>query len=307
MKLSVICIRKHIILGGHIFRLLRRLTTMTLPTEDSFAAFTGIYRSGISGRARCEPGWNWRTVLDDYDLWYVAGGSGQLNINGTDYEADARSCFLLRPGDRVSAKQNPEHRLSVLFIHFQVTGAWWLQKSGLFTTLADVRKFVVADAELFESCIGRLLEGNETETSSEEFAALLGWALIYLEKRDRELHEPAARPSSARSIRQAIHYIREHIASPLALEEVAECAGLSPRYFSRLFKDTTGLSPRTFIAKARAERAARLLLESDMELNVIADVLGYHDIYHFSKQFKQFMGDPPSKYRAQQREYEAHY
>jgi YesN/AraC family two-component response regulator len=54
---------------------------------------------------------------------------------------------------------------------------------------------------------------------------------------------------------------------------------------------------KTFLARARVERACQLLAESTMNVSQIAETMGYSDIYFFSKQFKQFVGESPLRYR----------
>jgi AraC-like DNA-binding protein/mannose-6-phosphate isomerase-like protein (cupin superfamily) len=78
--------------------------------------------------------------------------------------------------------------------------------------------------------------------------------------------------------------------------QFAELADLSEKYFRRIFKRQYGLTPTAYQIKVRMEYARFLLEEGGQSIKKIADLLGYPDLYSFSKQFKHLMGKPPSVY-----------
>ena len=73
--------------------------------------------------------------------------------------------------------------------------------------------------------------------------------------------------------------------------------GLSADYFARLFRKTYGISPRAWIVRERIKMAAVRLLESHLNVGEVAGEFGYRDIFFFSRQFKQIMGQSPKHYR----------
>jgi transcriptional regulator GlxA family with amidase domain len=62
-------------------------------------------------------------------------------------------------------------------------------------------------------------------------------------------------------VKTALTYAREHLSKPLAVKELANAAFLSPRQFSRLFREETGRSPAKAIEQLRVE-SARLMMEA---------------------------------------------
>jgi transcriptional regulator GlxA family with amidase domain len=89
--------------------------------------------------------------------------------------------------------------------------------------------------------------------------------------------------------------------APAQVDSVAALsrqAGMSPAHFSRQFKRLFGETPVHFWNRARVDRAAALLVETALPLAAIAEMLGYADVYHFSKQFARFHGQPPGTWRA---------
>jgi transcriptional regulator GlxA family with amidase domain len=80
-------------------------------------------------------------------------------------------------------------------------------------------------------------------------------------------------------------------------DALAEEVGTSPATFRRRFRQATGTSPHEFLLHCRSAEARRLLGESDLPIKQIATLLGYRDVYFFSRQFRELAGVPPATYR----------
>ncbi|TWD75219.1 AraC family L-rhamnose operon transcriptional activator RhaR [Kribbella amoyensis] len=85
------------------------------------------------------------------------------------------------------------------------------------------------------------------------------------------------------------------------LDEVAEAVSLDPAYLSRLFRRDTGLSPLGYLARLRAERAATLLVESDLPAARVGAAVGWDDPTYFARRFRDLVGLTPSDYRSRTR------
>lgn len=116
---------------------------------------------------------------------------------------------------------------------------------------------------------------------------------------------PIHQPSHARAYREStltayslavervIQTMRTHVAEPLALEEMAEIACLSPFHFNRVFRSLTGTPPGEFFAALRLEMAKRLLLTTSLSVTDICFDLGYASLGTFTNRFKQLIGLSP--------------
>ena len=98
-------------------------------------------------------------------------------------------------------------------------------------------------------------------------------------------------------IRKALRYISDHYNEHLELRQVAEAVGLSPSYFSTLFRQTVGTNFRDHLNWIRVEESKRLLLNKDFALADIALSMGFPDQSYYCKVFKKFVGVTPGKYR----------
>ena len=81
------------------------------------------------------------------------------------------------------------------------------------------------------------------------------------------------------------------------VEEIATYIGLSTDYFSRMFKQFTGLTPVEYIKNVRLAKAAELLRQPEVSIAHVAMEVGFEDPGYFSRQFKQVLGMSPSKFQ----------
>lgn len=90
-------------------------------------------------------------------------------------------------------------------------------------------------------------------------------------------------------------YIDEHLEDTLTLEALASVAGLSPNYFSHIFKKQNGISLWDYITAKRIERSIRLITsDNNLTMLEIAMKCGFNNTVNFNKAFKKQTGITPS-------------
>lgn len=99
------------------------------------------------------------------------------------------------------------------------------------------------------------------------------------------------------AIHKAIQYIYENFNNTINLESVATHVHLNPQYFSRYFKNNTGINFIDYISSIRLEEAKRLLATTNKSISSISLIVGYIDPTYFSKVFMKHEGISPLKYR----------
>lgn len=99
----------------------------------------------------------------------------------------------------------------------------------------------------------------------------------------------------AAQIEKACRLIDEADEAP-SLAELAECAGLSPFYFHRLFKKATGLTPRAYIAALKAQTMRENLPQAASVTGAIYDA-GYSSSSRFYENSGDILGMPVKNYR----------
>lgn len=99
-----------------------------------------------------------------------------------------------------------------------------------------------------------------------------------------------------RLLKQVVNYIHDHLDQDLTLETLAAIAHMSSSYFSRLFKQSTGLSPHQYVIQCRVDRGKQLLLQRKLSIAEIAYSLGFTHQSHFSHHFKRLVGHTPKAF-----------
>ncbi len=115
---------------------------------------------------------------------------------------------------------------------------------------------------------------------------------------DRALggEEPLPKHTSA-LVKRAIAYLQQNYAHPIARWQVAEAAGASEDYLSRLFHRELGLSPWDYLNRYRIQRARLLLVAGDLSIAEVARQVGFKDHAYFSRIFRKLTGLSPNGYR----------
>jgi transcriptional regulator GlxA family with amidase domain len=94
-------------------------------------------------------------------------------------------------------------------------------------------------------------------------------------------------------VRMALAYAKENLGGDLSVEALAEAARLSPRQFSRVFREETGQSPAKAIERLRVE-AARMMMETSRHpIEVIARETGFGDRERMRQAFLRAFGQSP--------------
>lgn len=92
-------------------------------------------------------------------------------------------------------------------------------------------------------------------------------------------------------------YVRSHLDGNLSVDRLAAQANLSVRHFSRLFRESSGVSPGKFVEQARLAEAARRLTEASVPVDGVARSVGYRSADVFARAFARRFGVNPSHYR----------
>ncbi|MBQ3529954.1 MAG: helix-turn-helix domain-containing protein [Oscillospiraceae bacterium] len=98
-------------------------------------------------------------------------------------------------------------------------------------------------------------------------------------------------------VEQALTYLKSNYQKHLSLDDFAAQVFLSKDYFSRLFRETTGVPISTYLKKVRIEEACKLLVNTDYTVDHIAELCGFSDTKNFYLNFKKHTGLTPKQYK----------
>ncbi|MHC4887663.1 MAG: helix-turn-helix transcriptional regulator [Planctomycetota bacterium] len=245
------------------------------------------------GRARVQKSWRLvnRRVPEHY-LFFILEEEGVLEVGGMTHHLSPGALYWAPPmmthSLRAAAADNPFTFYHLRFelldrgqgLAFRETGLYLPQAMGLERELSS----------LYDEL--RL----HVPYSTLRFRALLTAFLVEVLRLSGR-HDEGGRVLDSRQRRLLMAHMEEVLPGALDARAWAEVVGLSPDYFTRIFRHTYGAAPRTFIMQERMRRARELLQTTPLTVSEVARSCGYVDLFVFSRLFKRENGCSPRHYR----------
>ncbi|AZA83298.1 AraC family transcriptional regulator [Chryseobacterium lactis] len=119
--------------------------------------------------------------------------------------------------------------------------------------------------------------------------------LMELEKRE-EKRLYALNSKDVEAMYKVKEKILEHLEIPPIIQNLATEAGMSPTKLKRLFKQIFGSSIFSYYQEFRMKEAAFLLKEKKYAVSEVGYLMGFTNLSHFSKVFKEHFGLNPKQY-----------
>lgn len=202
--------------------------------------------------------------------------------------------FLLAASGALDGRRATTHwsfsaELARRFPHVQVDPDPIFVRDGPVWTSAGVTAGIDLALALLEQDLGRELS-----------LAVARYLVVFLRRPGGQ-----AQFSTALSLQMAdtrfapLHtWIEEHLGEDLSLEALAEQAAMSPRSFSRHYRDATGITPARAVERLRVEEARRLLSDSTLSIKRIAQRCGFGSEETLRRSFLRLLTTTPQDYRA---------
>lgn len=288
--------------------------------------FKGIERSFERSNTLTQP-----SRHDYHELTYMRSGKAEFIIEGRSLQIEKGATIVLRPhsihqiriledaadmmilyfgfSDQIGSANNPgglpaqkttdiAPQTLEQFIHFACGGI--SDSSGqpadpYLLLRGKSRQDIVA-------LIEQILRESQKESYGQEFMMqLLAMELmIVLARGLREEWEESLRLKTGKAselVRIACDYISENYDKDLSVADIAGYVFLSQGYFTRAFREETGLSPMAFLMQVRIHHALKMLEKQDMKVSGIATRVGFSSPQRFNAAFRKYMGMTPLQYR----------
>lgn len=98
-------------------------------------------------------------------------------------------------------------------------------------------------------------------------------------------------------LKNVLSFMHKNYNRHITLDELARTAGMSPKYFCKVFKELTDKTPVEYLNYYRIESACEMLTLTDETITEVAMNCGFNDMSYFSKTFSKFKGISPNKFR----------
>ncbi|MCM3341306.1 helix-turn-helix domain-containing protein [Paenibacillus sp. MER TA 81-3] len=132
------------------------------------------------------------------------------------------------------------------------------------------------------------------------------WVRTLYEIGESVLQHHASKDSGSRMIEQVISYLEQHYACEITLAELARDFRVTPNYLSTLFHQTTGTTFVKYVTRLRMMQAKQLLADQALQVQQVAEKVGYYSTRHFTKCFFEFEGCSPSEYKKKRKLQDLH-
>ncbi|OCT11476.1 hypothetical protein A8709_07350 [Paenibacillus pectinilyticus] len=170
-----------------------------------------------------------------------------------------------------------------------------------------VRKKRIEPMQFLATCSHwiRLIELETKQHSQETFHSCLlrckrlGESLDLLNRKLDELLKANISTAIDKKpkLQQIDRYITDHLSENISMVDIAEYLFLNPSYFSRYFKQETGVNFVDYYHQLKMKIACTMLKEKQQNIEMIALKLGYMERTYFSRIFKKYVGVSPKNYR----------
>lgn len=101
----------------------------------------------------------------------------------------------------------------------------------------------------------------------------------------------------AESMQEIASYIHWHINENLSVKDLAAICSFSENHFCNIFKQYFKTSPKSYIIKAKLQKAAFLLTSTSNSVTSISDELSFYSPAYFTSCFRKYYGKTPSQFR----------
>lgn len=248
----------------------------------------------------------------NFEIMYVNSGSGTYTTESAEYPILPGDLFVFSSNEFHCITDVGEEGLQITNLHFNPQFLWsaipenttHLNFNFCFFHHPDfVNRIVSSDADsipfLFQQ-IAHELAKNKLEYLT-SIKALIQLLLISLIRNHNYLNtHPEVNGEQIHNIQHTLSFIDEHFSDKITLQELSALAGLTPTYFSTLFKQVTGISLWNYITSKRIDKAIRLITSENYKGNMLDAAIecGFNNTANFNKTFKKITGVTPTEYKS---------
>jgi len=228
-----------------------------------------------------------------YLMEYVVSGKGDLVLDGDRHSLREGCLYWYGPGISCHLVTDREHPLVKYFFAFRCPEA----------SPSDVYKmqrlFIGANrgGELVGNLV-KMLFDEACSSSEESWRICCSYLdIIFLKSARSQVREQHSKERAWQVFQTIKEHIEDNYLELSRMEDISAATHLNPSYISRLFKRYYHMTPYHFLLQKKMEHALDLLRQDNLNVQQVAEKIGFEDPFHFSRVFKKFKGISPSLVR----------
>lgn len=126
----------------------------------------------------------------------------------------------------------------------------------------------------------------------DEFKTWFIQKIMYITNKIKQYREA----TTSEIIIKANDIIHNEYKTEISLDGLSKQLGISPQYFSRLYKNETGRNFIEYLTDIRMMKAKKLIRDGGHSIKEVCYMVGYSDPNYFSRLFKKLEGKSPTEY-----------
>ncbi len=114
-----------------------------------------------------------------------------------------------------------------------------------------------------------------------------------------EIQKPSAQvlPEQLSFVERITSFLAAHFREPLTIQDIAAVVDLHPKYLMTVFKQSCGITVKTYLLHLRLAHAQRLLSTTPLSILDVAMESGFGSLGRFYETFADHVGERPLAYR----------
>lgn len=248
---------------------------------------------------------HWHNAIE---IIYILENSFTVFVNSKEYDLEEKDIIFI-PSEDIHEFRSETPTGTRLFINFELSGlGFYADADRLRTQLCDVRVIRHGEGGIYgrvEEEIMKLLRERESGGFAGELyytARMLDILLLLLRSTPSSVNMGNMKNSKKQlwgleKINKSFQYIEQNYGEDIHLKDIAQAAGFSEYYFSRLFKEITEKSFHQYVSEYRIKKAEPLLMDPDYTVSEAAYAVGFSSIATFDRIFKKIKGCSPQEFR----------
>ncbi len=244
---------------------------------------------------RHEPAWRETGAKFIHDMWLIKEGNVYIEQGGEVITLGPGDVYLHQPTKLYTAWTDGDG-CRFIYTHFDIK--LWGEKIDT----SELNIYGKYDTDIIKDEFDLYISTHDLYKNNQYMSGLmmrsiLGFLvgkLIYISKQRGPVRVPHVKDKGNR-IEAVLKYISENSSERITVKQIAETIGMSEKYFISYFRKTIGQSPYNYITGMKMQAAYNHLATGKYHVYEVADMMGYTDIYTFSKAFKKYFGKSPSK------------
>lgn len=246
---------------------------------------------------------------DVFEMYYLKKGQRYYFIKDKTHYVQAGDLILINPYEFHCTMNVDNHSYERVLIHFQKSYLTDILKSipdidvyAPFRGGCRIIRFSPHEQSKVEFLLSFMQAEFEAENAHREthLKMLLLQLLLLILRCPNCLHESPVTKNHPQhqTILDAITYITSHYSEDLNLHFISKKFHFSACYFSRIFKQATGMLYTEYLNKIRINEAQKLLIKTNKNITEVAGEVGFNSLTNFGRVFKQIAGCSPKQYKS---------